>query len=110
MPALAGSFFLPIRMRRGSSMLWRFGTRGMEWWQGIRWMERSRSLRRRMARNTGSVSKQSLLWGKDEAWFATGGKGAARVIQTNNGGRTWTAANVPVRHDAASAGIFSLAF
>jgi photosystem II stability/assembly factor-like uncharacterized protein len=44
------------------------------------------------------------------AWFATGGQGAARVFHSKDSGLTWTVAQTPVRHDTASAGIFSLAF
>jgi len=45
-----------------------------------------------------------------EAWFATGGKGAARVFHSTDGGRTWSVASTPIRSDSASAGIFSLDF
>jgi photosystem II stability/assembly factor-like uncharacterized protein len=45
-----------------------------------------------------------------EAWFGTGGKGAARVFHTSDGGRTWTVGATSLRNDTASAGIFSLAF
>ncbi len=48
--------------------------------------------------------------GRNEAWFGTGGPGGARVFHSRDGGRTWSAAQTPVRNDAASAGIFSLAF
>ncbi len=48
--------------------------------------------------------------GASEAWFATGGKGAARVFHTTDGGRSFTVASSPIRADAASAGIFSLDF
>ena len=51
-----------------------------------------------------------IVRGKSEAWFATGGVGAARVFHTNDGGKKWTVATTPIRNDAASAGIFSLAF
>jgi photosystem II stability/assembly factor-like uncharacterized protein len=44
------------------------------------------------------------------AWFATGGVRGARVFRTSDGGRSWLAAQTPLRHDAESAGIFSLAF
>ncbi len=45
-----------------------------------------------------------------EAWFGTGGKGAARVFHSTDGGLTWSVAATPIRDDAPSAGIFSLAF
>jgi photosystem II stability/assembly factor-like uncharacterized protein len=48
--------------------------------------------------------------GKGEAWFGTGGKGAGRVLHSKDAGRTWSVATAPVRQDAATAGIFSLAF
>jgi photosystem II stability/assembly factor-like uncharacterized protein len=51
-----------------------------------------------------------FLRGKSEAWFGTGGVGAARVFHTSDAGRTWTVAPTPIRNDAASSGIFSLAF
>ena len=48
--------------------------------------------------------------GAREAWFGTGGPGAARVFHTDDGGKSWTVAKTPVRNDSASAGIFSIAF
>ena len=58
-----------------------------------------------------AASNTSLaLRGAAEAWFATGGKGAARVFHSTDGGRSWTVATTPIRDDSASAGIFSLAF
>jgi photosystem II stability/assembly factor-like uncharacterized protein len=51
-----------------------------------------------------------IVMGKREAWFATGGPGAARVFHSSDAGRTWTVAPTPIRNDGASAGIFSLAF
>jgi photosystem II stability/assembly factor-like uncharacterized protein len=50
------------------------------------------------------------LTGKHDIWFATGGVGAARILHSANDGATWTVAPTPIRNDAASAGIFSLAF
>jgi photosystem II stability/assembly factor-like uncharacterized protein len=44
------------------------------------------------------------------AWFGTGGTRGARVFRSEDWGRTWTVAETPLLHDAASAGIFSLAF
>ncbi|MHC5063249.1 MAG: WD40/YVTN/BNR-like repeat-containing protein [Planctomycetota bacterium] len=43
------------------------------------------------------------------AWIGTGG-GAARVLRSVDGGRSWTAAATPLRQGMSSAGIFSLAF
>ena len=51
-----------------------------------------------------------VVRGKSEAWFGTGGVGSARVFHTKDGGKKWTVATTPIRNDAASAGIFSLAF
>jgi len=48
--------------------------------------------------------------GKREAWFGSGGPGAARVFHSTDGGKTWTVTTTPIRNDGASAGIFSLAF
>jgi photosystem II stability/assembly factor-like uncharacterized protein len=50
------------------------------------------------------------LLGANEAWFGTGGPGAARVFHSKDRGRTWTVSVTPVRKDGAAAGIFSLAF
>jgi len=58
-----------------------------------------------------AASGTSLIaLGRNECWFATGGEGAARVFRSTDRGRAWTAAATPVRNDAATAGIFSLAF
>lgn len=58
-----------------------------------------------------AASNTSLFTrGAREAWFGTGGPGAARVFHTDDGGKTWTAAKTPMRNDSANAGIFSLAF
>jgi photosystem II stability/assembly factor-like uncharacterized protein len=48
--------------------------------------------------------------GRLEAWFGTGGPGAARVFHSTDGGHTWSVAATPIRNDSASAGIFSIAF
>lgn len=48
--------------------------------------------------------------GLHDAWFGTGGRSGARVLHTEDGGKTWNAAKAPVRNDSPSAGIFSLAF
>jgi photosystem II stability/assembly factor-like uncharacterized protein len=47
---------------------------------------------------------------KSDVWIGTGGKGAARVYHSKDGGLTWTVAATPMRADSAAAGIFSLAF
>ena len=47
-----------------------------------------------------------IVAGRRDAWFASGG---ARVFHSPDGGATWTAAQTPIRHDSANAGIFSLA-
>jgi photosystem II stability/assembly factor-like uncharacterized protein len=51
-----------------------------------------------------------IAHGTGEAWFGTGGRGAARVFHSTDGGRSWTVAATPIRNDSANAGIFSLAF
>jgi len=51
-----------------------------------------------------------VVRGKRQAWFGTGGPGAARVFHSNDGGKSWSVATTPIRNDSASAGIFSLAF
>lgn len=51
-----------------------------------------------------------IVLGKREAWFGTGGPGAARVFHSKDRGHTWTVTATPIRNDGASAGIFSLAF
>jgi photosystem II stability/assembly factor-like uncharacterized protein len=50
------------------------------------------------------------VMGKSEVWIGTGGKDAARVYHSKDGGLTWTVAAAPVRADSAGAGIFSVAF
>jgi photosystem II stability/assembly factor-like uncharacterized protein len=45
--------------------------------------------------------------GLHDVWFGTGG---ARVFHSSDGGKKWSVATTPVRHDAASAGIFSITF
>ena len=51
-----------------------------------------------------------FLRGDSEAWFVTGGPGAARVFHSTDRGRSWSAVPTPIRNDSASAGIFSIAF
>lgn len=48
-----------------------------------------------------------FLRGAREAWFGTGG---GRVFHSTDGGETWSGAKTPMNHEAASAGIFSVAF
>jgi photosystem II stability/assembly factor-like uncharacterized protein len=48
--------------------------------------------------------------GTGEVWFATGGRGGARVFHSSDAGAAWTVAATPVRSDGPGAGIFSLAF
>jgi photosystem II stability/assembly factor-like uncharacterized protein len=55
-----------------------------------------------------AASNSSLaLWGAHDAWLGTT---AARVLHSADNGRTWTAAQTPIRHDGSGAGIFSVAF
>ena len=51
-----------------------------------------------------------VVRGAREAWFGTGGLGGARVFHSEDGGKTWSVAKTPIRHDSENAGIFSLAF
>jgi photosystem II stability/assembly factor-like uncharacterized protein len=46
---------------------------------------------------------------KGWAWFVTGGS-AARLFRSGDRGRNWSAAEMPIQHGPASAGIFSVAF
>jgi photosystem II stability/assembly factor-like uncharacterized protein len=48
-------------------------------------------------------------FGKNDVWFGTGGP-VARVFHSADRGQTWTVAETPIIHGAASQGIFSLAF
>ena len=48
-------------------------------------------------------------YGKNDVWFGTGGP-AARVFHSSDRGMTWTVAETPIIHGAASQGIFSVAF
>jgi photosystem II stability/assembly factor-like uncharacterized protein len=48
-------------------------------------------------------------FGKTDVWFGTGGP-AARVFHSADRGQTWTVAETPIIHGAATQGIFSLAF
>lgn len=48
-------------------------------------------------------------FGKQDVWFATGYPGA-RVFHSTDRGETWAAVTTPIRHSAASQGIFSVVF
>ncbi len=50
------------------------------------------------------------LWGSRDAWFATGGPGAARVFHSKDRGVRWSVATTPMRNDGPAAGVFSLTF
>ena len=63
--------------------------------------------------NEGSFAASNTcltLFGKRDAWFATGGLGAVRVFHSRDRGLSWSVAATPIRNDGPSAGIFSLAF
>jgi len=63
--------------------------------------------------NEGSFAASNsclTLFGKRDAWFATGGLGAVRVFHSKDRGLSWSVAATPIRNDGPSAGIFSLAF
>jgi photosystem II stability/assembly factor-like uncharacterized protein len=51
-----------------------------------------------------------MAQGKRDAWFVTGGPGAARVFHSKDGGVSWAVTTTPLRNDGPSAGIFSIAF
>jgi photosystem II stability/assembly factor-like uncharacterized protein len=58
-----------------------------------------------------AASGTCLAVGPDgRAWFGTGGSQGGRVFRSEDWGRTWAAADTPIRHDGAAAGIFSIAF
>ena len=58
-----------------------------------------------------AASNSCLALGdKSTVWLATGGRGGARVYRSPDNGKTWTVAPTPIRNDAPSAGIFSVAF
>ncbi len=44
------------------------------------------------------------------AWVGTGGVRGGRVFYSKDWGRTWNVTQTPIRHDAESAGIFSIVF
>jgi photosystem II stability/assembly factor-like uncharacterized protein len=48
--------------------------------------------------------------GEKDAWFVTGGAKVARVLHSIDRGRTWTAAETPIKAGLVSAGAFSIAF
>jgi photosystem II stability/assembly factor-like uncharacterized protein len=49
--------------------------------------------------------------GRRHAWFVTGGAAGARAFRSTDGGRSWTAAPVPVSFvRSASSGLFAVAF
>jgi photosystem II stability/assembly factor-like uncharacterized protein len=48
-------------------------------------------------------------FGMNDVWFGTGGP-AARVFHSGDRGKSWTVAETPILHGAATQGIFSLAF
>jgi photosystem II stability/assembly factor-like uncharacterized protein len=48
-------------------------------------------------------------FGKNDVWFGTGGP-AARVFHSADRGQTWTVAETPIIHGAATQGVFSLVF
>ncbi|HZR57074.1 MAG TPA: hypothetical protein VFA74_09400 [Terriglobales bacterium] len=47
--------------------------------------------------------------GKNNVWFATGGK-VARVFRSTDRGRSWHVVNTPIVHGEEATGIFSIAF
>jgi photosystem II stability/assembly factor-like uncharacterized protein len=58
-----------------------------------------------------AASGTSIAVGKGgRAWFGTGGEKGGRIFSSSDWGRTWQVVQTPIRHDSASAGIFSVAF
>ncbi|HEY3936378.1 MAG TPA: hypothetical protein VGL97_03060 [Bryobacteraceae bacterium] len=51
-----------------------------------------------------------ITQGRRNAWFATGGPGAARVFRSSDRGKSWKVSPTPLSGGVKSAGIFSLAF
>jgi photosystem II stability/assembly factor-like uncharacterized protein len=51
-----------------------------------------------------------VTYGSRDAWVATGGGRAARVLRTHDGGETWTVHDTPVAAGQSGSGIFSLTF
>ncbi|MBS1791490.1 MAG: glycosyl hydrolase [Acidobacteria bacterium] len=51
-----------------------------------------------------------ITQGKTNAWFVTGGAKTARVFRSVDKGKTWYAANTPIKTGNAASGIFSVAF
>lgn len=49
------------------------------------------------------------VFGRDQVWFGTGAAARARVLRSNDRGRTWRIADTPL-HAGPSAGIYSVAF
>lgn len=77
---------------------------------GARW-ERLRTLPALPNEGAFAASNSCVfVFGRRDAWYVTGGQGAARVFHSRDSGRTWQAATAPIRNDSASAGIFSVAF
>jgi photosystem II stability/assembly factor-like uncharacterized protein len=50
-----------------------------------------------------------VTFGSHHAWISTGGR-AARVLRSADGGRSWTAAETPIRQGGETTGIYSVAF
>jgi photosystem II stability/assembly factor-like uncharacterized protein len=48
------------------------------------------------------------ICGKNDIYFGTGGSRAARIFHSNDQGRSWSAADVPIAAGNASSGIFSV--
>ena len=58
-----------------------------------------------------AASGTAITVGKGgRAWFGTGGEKGGRVFLSKDWGQTWQVVQTPIRHDSASAGIFSVAF
>lgn len=78
---------------------------------GKTWRRPERMPAARAEESAFAASGTCLITGRGgRAWFATGGKGGGRVFLSTDWGRTWDAAETPVRHETAASGIFSIAF
>jgi photosystem II stability/assembly factor-like uncharacterized protein len=51
-----------------------------------------------------------VVHGSGTVWVGTGGGGRARVMRSNDRGRTWAVADVPVHAEGPASGIFGLSF
>lgn len=78
---------------------------------GQTWIRPAKPAAARPGEAAFAASGTCLITGRGgRAWFVTGGTGGGRVFASHDWGRTWTAAELPLAHAAASSGAFSIAF